>query len=205
MTRSRYLGVIAGAASLLLLTTPVWAQSDEDEMETASVEVVGIEYAFVGLPTSLPAGTEVTFSNEGEEIHEIFIGRIADDTTESLPELLEMGEEALASGKVESVGEGPLVTGPGTVAEGSLLLEQEGRYVALCFIPQGFNPEALAAAGVDLEQLGPDLDPATLSEEAQAIMNAPPHLAAGMLQEFTVTAAGTEAGPMPEPPEEPAA
>jgi hypothetical protein len=98
-----------------------------------------------------------------------------------------------------------LVTGPGTVAEGSLLLEQEGRYVALCFIPQGFDPAALAEAGIDLEQLGPDLDPMTLSEEAQAIMAAPPHLAAGMIQEFTVTAAGTEVGPSPEAAEEPAA
>ena len=42
------------------------------------------------------------------------------------------------------------------------------------------------------------MDPTTLSEEAQAILSNPPHLAAGMIQEFTVTAAGTEFGPMPE-------
>jgi hypothetical protein len=147
----------------------------------------------------------VTFRNDGAEIHEIAVARIADDTTESLEELLAMGDEALASGKVVLVGDGPLVVGPGETAEGALTLEQEGRYVALCFLPQGFDPAVLAAAGVDLSSLGPDTDPTTLPEDVQAIMANPPHLAAGMIQEFTVTAAGTEPGPLPEAVEQPAA
>jgi len=34
--------------------------------------------------------------------------------------------------------------------------------------------------------------------EVQAIMANPPHFALGMIQEFTVTPAGTEVGPLPE-------
>ena len=205
MTKARMLALIAGTASLMLIAAPVAAQDDAEAMEAAPVEVVGVEYAFVGLPTSVPAGTEVTFRNDGVEIHEIAIARVADDTTESLEELLAMGDEALESGKVVLVGEGPLFSVPGETAEGSLSLEQEGRYVALCFIPQGFDPAALEAAGIGLNDLGPETDPSTLPEEVQAIMANPPHLAAGMLQEFTVTAAGTEPGPLPEPMAEEAA
>jgi plastocyanin len=173
-------------------------------MEADAVEVFGVEYAFVGLPTSVPAGTDVAFTNDGVEIHEIVIARIADDVTESPMEVLALGEEALASGKAVLVGP-PLVVGPGMTAEGTLTLDQEGRYIAVCFIPQGFDPVALEAAGIDLDSLGPDMDPTTLSQEAQAFMAAPPHLAAGMVQEFLVAAAGTEVGPLPEPAEEPAA
>ena len=42
-------------------------------------------------------------------------------------------------------------------------------------------------------------DPADLPPEVQEVMANPPHLAAGMIQEFTVTPAGTEVGPLPEP------
>jgi plastocyanin len=182
---------------LALAATPVLAQ-DDAEMMSEPLEVVGVEYAFVGLPTSVPAGTEIAFQNDGAELHEIVIARINDDTTESIAELLEMGDAAME--KITIVGEGPLIAEPGAAAEGTLALEQEGNYVALCFIPQGFVPEALAAAGLGPNDLGPDTDPSTLPEEVQAIMMNPPHLAAGMIQEFTVTAAGTEPGPLPEEP-----
>lgn len=203
MARSRTLGILAGVTSLLLITVPAFAQEADDsdtmgdEMMAPMVEVSGVEYAFVGLPMSVPAGTQVSFRNDGVELHEIVIARINDDTTESVEELLAMGDEAMA--KITIVGEGPLIAEPGAAAPGVLTLEQEGNYVALCFIPQGFEPAVLAAAGMGPDDLGPDTDPATLPEEVQAIMANPPHLAAGMIQQFTVTAAGTEVGPLPEP------
>ena len=49
-----------------------------------------------------------------------------------------------------------------------------------------------------LESLGPDTDPADMPPEVQAIMANPPHMALGMIQEFVVTAEGTEVGPLPE-------
>jgi plastocyanin len=198
------------ATAVFAMALPVAAQEEApatDAEATATdvvaLEVSGVDYAFVGLPTSVPAGTNLGFTNNGAEFHEIVVARVADDTTESLEELLAMGDAALTEGKVEIVGEGPLFANPGETAAGTLALEREGRYVALCFIPQGFVPSELEALGITPEMMGPDTDPTTLPPEVQAIMANPPHLALGMLQEFTVTAAGTEPGPLPAaPPEE---
>jgi hypothetical protein len=98
----------------------------------------------------------------------------------------------MAEGLVEIVGGMPLFAAPGTTAEGSLTVESEGRYVALCFLPQGLTDASV------LELMGPDMNMEDLPADVQAIMANPQHLALGMIQEFTVTPAGTEVGPMPE-------
>jgi hypothetical protein len=198
VSRSSTLAIVGAAALLLVSAAPTAAQDeattdDSMDMEGLSVEVGGVEYAYTGLPTSLPAGTELTFRNDGAELHELIVARIADDTTESLEELLAMGDAAIAEGKVEIIGGEPLIANPGEVANGSLSLEREGDYVALCFVPQGLVPEQLEEWGVT-EDTPPEEWPA----EAQAILANPPHLAAGMIQEFVVTAEGTEAGELPE-------
>ena len=193
MTRSRTLGVLAGATLLALGASPTFAQDEApaDPMAGMSVQVTGVEYAFTGLPETLPVGSELSFTNDGAELHELVVVRIADDVTESVEELLAMegeGRDPMAEGLVEMVGEGPLFAEPGQMAEGALVLEREGRYVALCFVPQGFDPLVLEAAGLGPDDLGPETDPSTLPEEVQAILANPPHLAAGMIQEFVVTA-----------------
>jgi plastocyanin len=201
MSRSRTLALVGTAALLLVSAAPIVAQDEATtdgsmDMEAPTVEVGGVEYAFTGLPTSVPVGTSLTFTNNGAEVHEMVLVRIADGVTESLEELLAMegeGRDPMAEGLVEMVGDMPLFAAPGTTAEGSLTLEQEGRHVVLCFIPQGLTDMSV------LEQLGPDTNPEDLSPEIQALMANPPHLALGMIQEFTVTPAGTEAGPLPEP------
>ena len=206
MTKLRTHGVVVGTVALALAAVPALAQ-DDAEMMAEPIEVGGVEYAFTDLPTSVPAGTEVTLRNDGVEVHEIFIMRVADDVTESFEELMGMGEEAMAAGKVVPVSEAPLIVMPGETSEGSIALPQEGRHVAICFVPQGVIPEDLAALGIT--DLGPDMDVSGLSPEAQeyvaALDEAPPHFVLGMVQEFTVTAAGTEVGPLPEPMEDEAA
>ena len=206
MTKMRTLGVVVGTAALALAAVPVLAQ-DDAEMMAEPIEVGGVEYAFTELPTSVPAGTEVTLRNDGAEVHEIFIMRVADDVTESFEELMAMGEEAMAAGKVVPVSEAPLIVMPGETSEGSIALPQEGRHVAICFVPQGVIAEDLAALGIT--DLGPEMDVSGLSPEAQeyvaALDEAAPHFVLGMVQEFTVTAAGTEVGPLPEPMEDEAA
>ena len=199
MIRSRTLALVGAAALLLVSAAPAVAQ-DDAAMDAMTVEVGGVEYAYTGLPTSLPSGTELTFRNDGIELHELVLVRIADGVTESFEELLAMeaeGRDPMAEGLVEMAG--PLIAGPGEVAAGSLPLELEGNYVAICFIPQGVIPEELAALGI--EDMGPDMDMSALSPEAQEYMAAleanPPHFALGMVQEFAVTPEGTEAGPMP--------
>ena len=89
----------------------------------------------------------------------------------------------MEQGKIEIIGDGPIFADPGEVAEGSLALERPGRYVAVCFIPSGMVREELKAMGVT-----EDMPPEEWPEEAQAILQNPPHVALGMIQEFTVTA-----------------
>jgi plastocyanin len=193
-------GLLAGSA------VGVAAQEADTAGEGAVVDVTGVEYAYQNLPTSIPAGTTLAFSNDGVEFHEMAISRVADGVTESFDELMAInaeGRDLVAEGFVEDVGDGqPLFAAPGTTAEGGFTLDQEGRYVILCFIPVGANAAKLAEVGVDLSMLGPDTDPSTLSPEAQAVigefMTNPPHFTQGMIQEFVVTAAGTEPGPLPE-------
>jgi plastocyanin len=202
MTHSRTSGVVAAMAALALTAVPVFAQDEApaepmDTMaEEMTVEVTGVEYAFAGLPETLEVGSEITFTNEGAELHEIVLVRKADGVTESIEELLAMeaeGRDPMAEGLVEMVGEGPLIAMPGMTAEDSLVLDQPGEYVALCFIPQGFDPAAFEAAGLPIEEMGPEFDPSTAPEEIQAIFANPPHIAAGMIQPFTVVEAEEEA------------
>jgi plastocyanin len=199
-------GLLAGLMVAALAAGPAAAQEAEAAAEGPVVEVVGVEYAYEGLPTSVPVGTTLTFTNDGAEVHEMALSRIADGVTESFEELMAMNAEGIdleAEGLVETVGDGePILAASGQTAEGSFLLDREGRYVILCFIPTGLETAKLEEFGVDISALGPETDPETFSPEAQAFLGEvlanPPHFTQGMIQEFTVTAAGTEVGPLPE-------
>jgi hypothetical protein len=186
-------GMLAGLSVAALAAGPVMAQDAEAAGEGEVVEVVGVEYAYQGMPTSVPVGTSLALRNEGIEFHELAVARVGDDVTESTEELLAMGEAAITSGKVELIGDPPPGAVPGETSELMTSLEREGRYVIVCFIPQGFIPEVLAELGVTEGMAQEDWPP-----EAKAILSNPPHVVAGMFQDFTVTAPGTEPGPLPE-------
>ena len=197
------ISTVAALSLALAAAVPMAAHHDDTATDimaaSETIEVSGVEYAFVGLPMSVPAGTSLTFSNTGAELHEMAVARIADDTTESLEELLAMGDAAIEEGKVELIGEMPLFAGPYSPAEGAIPLERDGQYVAICFIPQGMTDASV------FELMGPGMDPEALPEDVQALLANPPHVALGMIQPFEVTPAGTEVGPMPEAPADEAA
>jgi plastocyanin len=167
-------------------------------MTAPTIAVRGVDYAFVGLPTSVPAGTTITFENDGTEIHEMAVVHILDESS-SLEELMAMPEEESAS-LAEFVGFVSAM--PGDAATDQIVLDTPGRYIAACFLNQGMDPAAFEAAGVDLTQVDENTDPSTLPPEAQALFESlqvnPTHMELGMLQEFTVTEQGTEVGPLPE-------
>lgn len=134
--------------------------------DLAEIEVTGTEYDFEGLSEEIEAGqTAFTFTNEGQEQHELVVVRINDDVTESLEEIAQLPEEE-AFTKVEV--KGFAMAPPGGTDHTFVDLEP-GRYGALCFFPVGSTPEALAA----VEESGEEID-------------APPHFSEGMLAEFTV-------------------
>lgn len=123
------------------------------------VDVQGVDYAFEGLPATLPAG-KVTFdfSNEGDKVHEMTVLRIKDEGL-TIEELVKLPEQQ-AFKKIEFAGGAFAPPGEGEVE--NLALEP-GEYGVVCFIPTG---------ATDLEAL----------EKAEG----PPHALEGMVAQFTV-------------------
>lgn len=157
------------------------------------VTVVARDYVFEGMPLSVPAGTTFVLTNEGTEVHEMFIVRRNDDVTETWEELLALpDEEALQRVTVL----GALAALPGETATDTMTAIEEGEYLALCFIPQFtltgpvvFPPWHPLA---DSELAAPQG-----TEPAAGL--GPPHGIMGMLQPLTVTPAGSAMGPLPDP------
>lgn len=186
---------VAGQSSAPTESTPPAASTGPstpaESPAGSSITVEGYDYYFEGLPTSVPVGTSIGFTNAGAEVHMIAVARKNDDTSESWDELLALPEEE-ALAKVTQVGF--LVAAPGGTAEGSFTLDQEGDYFAACFIPQGTTempPTGSPAPDASGDPAAPaDTHPSGAPEGV-------PHFRLGMRQAFTVTAAGTEPGPLP--------
>lgn len=124
-----------------------------------SVEVSAVDYAFEGVPETLPAGTTTfTFTNNGKEVHEMLVVRYKDPST-TIEDLMKLSDKD-AQKKIDFLGAsfGP----PGTVDTEPRELTA-GKYALLCFIPVG-STDLKAARKAD----------------------GPPHVARGMSAEFTV-------------------
>jgi hypothetical protein len=124
-----------------------------------SVDVTAADYAFEGVPATVPSGNVTfNFSNEGAEVHEMIMVRYREDGT-TIDDLLAMSDKE-AEEKIEFLGAsfGP----PGTVDTETKDLSS-GRYALVCFVPVG---------ATDMRAL----------EKADG----PPHVARGMSVEFTV-------------------
>jgi plastocyanin len=132
----------------------------------SAVEVVGVDYAFQGIPPTATVGTSFSLRNEGNEAHELVLVRKNPDVTLSFEELLALPEDQ-ALNQVAFLGQ--VAANPGETASGTVTADAPGDYLAICFVPQGLTelPEG---------SLGPD---ASLPAGA-------PHFTLGMRQEFTV-------------------
>lgn len=154
-------------------TSPPVANTTND---AAEVTVQLRDYAFSGLPASVPAGTKLVVENTSAiELHEIVAFRIQDSEARSASELIALPEAELLA----AVGPVPatvLLAAPGEPqieALGDGTLTDPGRYLLLCGVPTGVDPgEYLAAAA---ESVGPPNVP-----------GGPPHFAHGMYAELIV-------------------
>ena len=124
-----------------------------------TAKVSAREYAFKGLPATLPTGVAaIKLTNDGDQVHEISIARIK--SNDSLKALLKLPEDEVDK-KIEFIGgSGPIDPGSSTVTY--LDLEKKGRYAAVCFIPDGTTSQATEGTG-------------------------PPHATMGMADEFKVS------------------
>lgn len=126
-----------------------------------TVDVTGTEYAFAGIPESIPSGpVSFEFANEGEEMHEMVVLKNNSDLT--LEELFELGEEEAMKHVTFA---GAAWAAPGD--PGYFLADLEpGTYIVSCFVPVGSTPEAVEG-----------------DQEPQGA----PHFTQGMSASFTVS------------------
>lgn len=121
------------------------------------LEVTGVNYEYEGLPDTLPAGTvAVTFTNEGDELHEIGVARINDDVTLPVEQVLALPEDQIFSSLQIA---GIAFAAPGE-SETTFMRMETGRYGTACFVSEGTTPDTEGAG--------------------------PPHFTLGMFAEFTV-------------------
>jgi hypothetical protein len=145
----------------------------------AEVEAIASEYQFEGVPTEIPAGgTIFSLENAGEQVHELAVMRINDDVTLSVDELLALPEE---EGQSMVTPAAFAFAFPGTVSYGTADLTP-GRYVILCFLPEGATPDVL----MQLEEAGVE-GPDDTIPEGLGLELGPPHFTKGMVHEFTVS------------------
>jgi hypothetical protein len=153
-------------------STPTTDSPIEDGVLTIEMS----DFAFGGLPASVPAGTRLAVENTSStELHEIVALRIADTELRSAAELMALPQTELqaVAGPVPATvlaaapgGSQIDVLGDGTLAE-------PGRYLLLCAIPTGVDPaEYLNAAA---ESAGPP-----------DVAGGPPHFVHGMFAELIV-------------------
>jgi plastocyanin len=156
----------------------VEAADDAESSAPATPEVVdGVltvamyDYGY-RLPESVPVGTKLEVTNESaSEVHEVVLFKRADDDTRTIEELLAEGEDALGP---------PLwvaAEAPGAANEihpfGEMVLEEPGRYLLVCMIPTGADPEEW-------------FEVAEATPGPPDVPGGPPHVAEGMWAEITV-------------------
>jgi hypothetical protein len=116
-----------------------------DNCDFATLDVTATNYQFDGIADSVSAGTTVVnFDNAGTEFHEIALVRIDEGEERSLEELMALPEDEVDSLITEK---GFVLAPPGAQTYFTADLDP-GRYVAICFVPVGATPEALASGAV---------------------------------------------------------
>lgn len=132
---------------------------DLENCDWGKVATTAVEYAFQGVPATVPAGaTSFDLTNGGKELHEMIVFRKNDGVTMSFDELLALDQEEAQKNVSNVVAN---FAPPGGADYGVAELTP-GQYVMVCFVSVGSTPD---------------------NEEADG----PPHFTQGMKAEFTVT------------------
>lgn len=144
-----------------------------------AIEITAVDYAFEDVPETVPVGTELTLFNESDvEVHEMVVMRVDDDQTMPLDDILaEVAAEPDAPPPdwVTFKGISIAMTGEaGFEPEGPVVLDEPGRYLLMCFIPTGADPDAYREA----VESG--------ATEAPDVGGGAPHVVEGMAAELVV-------------------
>lgn len=124
-----------------------------------TLAVTAVDYAFEGVPATLPAGNvSFAFTNAGKEMHEMIMVRFRDESL-GIQDLMKLSDKE-AQEKLEFLGAS---FGPPGASDTETRTLEPGKYALLCFVPVG-----------------------STSEKAARKADGPPHVARGMSAEFTV-------------------
>lgn len=154
------------------------ATTGDDGAAGETVEVTGVNYAYTGLPETVEAGTQISFTNDAaSELHEFVAIQLPEDEDRPVSELVQLPAEEL-----NTLGEPTDVIlalpgqtdAPGAV-EGDGVLDEPGRYAIICAIPTGIDPQAYLDAAAEAEGGPPEVEG-----------GGPPHFLQGMYAELTV-------------------
>lgn len=173
-TRSRVTAAAAAAGLVLLAASCGSSDAGADEA-AGDVEVTMVDFAYVDLPASVPAGTRLSVVNDADaELHELVAFRLPDGEARPVTELVGRPMDEL--GGVLGPPVAVLLAAPrdeqvAAVSDGTLT--DTGRYAILCFIPTGADPAGYLAA-------------AATSDGPPEVPGGPPHLVYGMVAELVV-------------------
>lgn len=152
------------------------ATDESSDDGAGDIEVEMVDFAYVGLPERVPAGTRMSVANTAEtELHELVAFRLPDDEERAVSELTQLPPEEV--GPVLGEPTAVLLAAPGgpqIAAVGDGTFEEPGRYAILCFIPTGVDPERYLEAAAETESGPPQVE------------GGPPHFAQGMYAELIV-------------------
>jgi hypothetical protein len=102
--------------------------------DATPVTITATEYEFGGTDALKAGGAfAVTFQNDGKELHELHVAKLADGEKRSVDEII---NDPGAESTTKAVGHS--FACPGTTADpAGVDLRSPGRYLVLCFIPTG--------------------------------------------------------------------
>ena len=171
------LALVLGAAACGDDDPTADAPSTTEADAPAEVDVVAADYEFQGLPDTVEAGTKLVLSNAStKEVHELVAVRLLDTETRSAAELAQL--DVLDGAAVPGPPAAVLLAPPGApafAAVGDGTLSTPGRYLLICAIPTGADPEEFLAAAAEATDGPPQVE------------GGPPHFKGGMYAELTVT------------------
>lgn len=166
---------ILGALTLGCAVTLVACGDDAGATSDGALTVTMSDFHYDGLPDEVPAGTRLEIENSStSELHELVAIRLADGDERTVDEILAGDLGTLFGGAPPAA---VLLAPPGgaqVAAVGDGTLAEPGRYLLLCAIPTGADPEDYLAA-------------AATSDGPPQVDGGPPHFVHGMAADLVVS------------------
>ena len=145
-------GQDADVSEAAVVTTAASSADGAAPVEPSSeppVMVEAYDYKFEAIPDDFPAGVQLTLTNlSNKEVHELVAFRLPDAETRPVADLMALPEAELGGlfgGEPATV----IIAPPesdGSPVVGSGVLSEPGRYIFVCMVPTGADPEEFLAA-----------------------------------------------------------